>query len=750
MLRAVKHRAQTAVRRLAGAVTSTAVFSLSLAVFAAPEPVSFRNDVMAVLSKTGCNMGTCHGNKHGKGGFKLSLRGEDGAGDYEALTQDVFGRRVNPLDPDQSLLLLKATTQLAHEGGLRFRPDSQEYAILRRWIAAGMPQDKPGSPTAQELIVTPLEQVLVQPAREVRLKVMAKYSDGSRRDLTRLAVYEPSNALVTVTPDGRVTFKEPGETTVIVRYLHLQVPVRLAAIPARRDFVWKQPPANNFIDQHVFEKLRKLRLNPSELCRDEVFLRRAFLDLLGLLPTAEEARAFVADPAKDKRQRLVDRLLARPEFADFWALKWADLLRVEERTLDPRGVKTFHGWIRDSLAANKPLDQFAREIIAGRGSTYTNAPANYYRANRDPIQRAEGTAQVFLGTRLNCAQCHNHPFDRWTQDDYYNWAGLFARVDYKILENKRTDKNDKHEFKGDQIVFLASKGEVRNPRLNQPATPKFLGGPAPEITGERDELQSLADWLTSPDNAMFARTQVNRVWFHLMGRGLVDPVDDFRMTNPASHPALLDALAKEFVRQRFDLRHLIRLIMTSRTYQLASEPDATNAGDEINYSHSLVRRLTAEQLLDAYGQVAGVPLELEGLPAGARSAQSPFPRNDRKSKKSGVEQFLEVFGKPARLIPSECERSNETTMRQAFNLISGETINALVADRNNRLTRLLAGGRSDREIVEELYWTALTRPPTGVEAEQSLAYLAKAKDRRAALEDLLWGLLNAKEFVLRQ
>jgi hypothetical protein len=717
---------------------------------AAPGPVSFRNDVMAVLSKTGCNLGTCHGNKHGKGGFKLSLRGEDGAGDYEALTRDVFGRRVNPLDPDQSLLLLKATTQLAHEGGPRFRADAPEYAILRRWIADGMPEDAPGSRTAQELIVTPLEQVLVQPAREVQLKVAVKYSDGSRRYLTRLAVYEPSNALVGVTPDGRVTFKEPGETTVIVRYLHLQVPVRLAAIPARREFVWKRPPASNYIDREIFDKLRQLRMNPSGLCRDEVFIRRAFLDLLGLLPTADEARAFVADPAKDKRARLVDRLLARPEFADFWALKWADLLRVEERTLDPRGVKTFHGWIRDSLAENKPLDQFAREIIAGRGSTYTNAPANYYRANRDPIQRAEGTAQVFLGTRLNCAQCHNHPFDRWTQDDYYNWAGLFARVDYKILENKRTDKSDKHEFKGDQVVFLAKKGEVKNPRLNQPATPRFLGGPAPRITEEQDELQSLADWLTSPDNAMFSRTQVNRVWFHLMGRGLVDPVDDFRMTNPASHPALLDALAKDFVKHQFDLRYLIRLITGSRAYQLASEPDATNAGDEINYSHPLVRRLSAEQLLDACSQVAGVALDLEGVPAGARSAQSPFPRNDRKSKKSDVEQFLDVFGKPARLIPSECERSNETTMRQAFNLISGETINALVADRNNRLTRLLAGGKSDREIVEELYWTALTRPPAAAEAEKSLAYLGGAKDRRAALEDLLWGLLNAKEFVLRR
>ncbi len=400
----------------------------ALSVPARAAEISFRNDVIAVISKAGCNAGTCHGNRAGKAGFKLSLRGEDSELDYAALTHDMFARRTNPTDPDQSLILLKATAQIAHEGGRRFGKDSDDYATLRRWIADGMPPDAPGTPKLEKIEVAPVEQVLIEPADQIQLKVEATFSDGRKRDVTRLAVYEPANTLAKVSAEGLVQRERLGETTVLVRFLQLQAPARLAFIAARPDFKWRAAPEHNYIDREVFAKLRRMRTNPSALCGDTDFLRRASLDLLGLLPTAAEARAFIADRGRNKRARLIDRLLDRPEFADFWALKWADLLRNEEKVLDRKGVQTFHRWIRESIAENKPLDQFARELLTARGSTYENPAANYLRAIRTPVARAESTAQLFLGLRLQCAQCHNHPYDRWTQDDYYSWAGLFARV----------------------------------------------------------------------------------------------------------------------------------------------------------------------------------------------------------------------------------------------------------------------------------------------------------------------------------
>src|SRR5256885_1266406 len=460
--------------------------------------VSFRNDVMAVLSKTGCSAGTCHGNKNGKGGFKLSLRGQDPDVDYLTLTRDLFARRTDPMEPQQSLILLKPTTQVAHEGGLRFKNHSEEYEILSRWIAQGMPNDLGSAPKLERIVVTPQEKVLIEPVTEVQLRVQARFTDGVTRDMTSLAVYEPANSLATVSHDGLVQGQGAGETTVLVRYLHCQEPVRLAFVPARPGFVWKNPPLNNYIDDQIFAKLRTLRMNPSELCSDEVFVRRAYLDLLGILPTAEEARTFVNQSACSsrrkeahfskseirnpkseigKRARLIDQLLERPEFADFWALKWADLLRVEAHSLDQKGVQNFHHWIRQSIAANKPLDGFVRELITARGSTYSSPAANYHRPNRDPAVRAKAAAQVFLGTRLQCAECHNHPFDRWTQDDYYDWADLFVRVNYKVIENKREISSDEHEWNGEQIVFVARQGSVKNLRTGKDAQPRFLGDP---------------------------------------------------------------------------------------------------------------------------------------------------------------------------------------------------------------------------------------------------------------------------------
>jgi hypothetical protein len=712
------------------------------------EEAIFRRDAMAVLSKAGCNAGACHGNATGKGGFKLSLRGQDPDLDWLALAREQGGRRVNLLQPENSLLLLKGTAALAHEGGQRFAADSPEYAILLQWIRDGAKDSGAKAAKLVKLDVAAPERVLIEPATELQLRVTAKFADGTGRDVTRLAVYEPNNMLAKVSHDGLVKREKAGETTVLVRYLGQQEPVPLAFVPARPDFVWSNPPTNNFIDEHIFRKLRILRMNPSAPCTDGTFLRRAYLDLLGFVPDAETARAFIADTAPDKRAKLIDTLLQRDEFADFWALKWADLLKIEQRQLDYDGMKVFHAWIRESIAKNKPLDQFARELIAARGSTLKNPPANWWRANRDPVTRAENTARVFLGTQLNCAQCHNHPFERWTQDDYYSWTGLFARLDYKVSDQKGTDKNDKNEFKGDQTVLIKTSGTVTNARTGEAAKPRFLGGETPKVSKERDELLALADWL--PHSPMFARMQVNRVWFHLLGRGLVDPVDDFRASNPASHPELLDALARDFAENGYDLRRLIRTITSSRTYQLAAEPNATNADDETNQSRAIVRRLTAEQMLDSISKVLAAPLPLEGVPAGTRLAQLAEGRKHYKPLTNEVDRFAASFGKPPRLISSDCERSNDTAMPQVFQLISGPLIQKLLTRKDNTIDKLFGSGKSDTEVVDELFWTALTRPPSDAERTRSTAYLAEAKDRRRATEDLTWALLNSKEFVFRQ
>jgi hypothetical protein len=713
--------------------------------------VSFRNDIMPILSKAGCNAGACHGNANGKAGFKLSLRGESPDLDFYALTHDQLARRINVLEPEQSLLLLKPTTALAHEGGQRFKKGSREYDLLRGWIAEGAADDAVTAPALQRLEVTPMRLVVVEPTNSVQLHAQAFFKNGEQRDLTSIAVYEASNPALKLSKDGLVESVGFGEVTVLVRFLNQQVPVRLAFIPARPDFKWAKPRENNFIDRQVFATLRELRMNPSPICSDEVFLRRVYLDLLGILPSADEARAFVANKDRSKRAKMVDQLLERGEFADFWALKWSDLLHNEERTLDRKGVEVFYRWVRESISEKKPMDQFARELISARGSTYLNPAANYYRANRDPVSRAEAAAMVFLGARLQCAQCHSHPFDRWTQDDYYDWADLFARIDYKVLENRRRDENDKHEFKGEQVVYLASKSEYKNARTGQPAKPRFLGSSSP-ISPDVDELDALAAWITDPKNPYFARAQVNRIWFHMMGRGLVDPVDDFRATNPASHPELLDELAAEFVKSKYDLRHAIRLIANSRTYQLSSIPNDTNRADDMNYSHGLVRRLTAEQLLDAQSHVNGAPVNFPGYPLGTRATQLPGALAERKrdQKKTESDVFLAEFGKPPRLLPSECERSCEPTMGQAFQLISGPAVTELLTHKDNRLDKLLASGKTDSQIVDELFWTALTRSPSAVELEKSTKLLSASKNRRATLEDLVWSLTNSKEFLFRR
>jgi uncharacterized protein DUF1549/uncharacterized protein DUF1553 len=752
-MRTMKHRESPIRGRVCPALMAFLAFPawIFAADISAP-PVSFRTDVMAVLSKAGCNMGVCHGNKFGKGGFKLSLRGEDPEWDFAVLSRDQTGRRVNPVEPDQSLALLKPTMNMPHEGGRRFTQASPEYQILRRWIAAGLPADPASAPILNELAVEPRDVVVIEPADQVQLKVTATFSDGATRDVTSLAVYDLSNQLAEVGHDGLVRRRGMGTATVVVRYLGKQTPVRLAFVPARPGFVWQGPSPSNYIDEKVFARLNELRINPSPPCDDPVFVRRAFLDLLGILPTADEARQFVAETHPDKRARLIDELLERPEFADAWALKWSDLLRNEEKTLDRKGVQNFHAWIRSGIARDKPLDQFARELVASRGSTYLEPAANYYRAMRDPIMRAESTAQIFLGTRLACSKCHNHPFDRWTQDDYYSWANLFARVEYRVVENRRRDTNDSHEFDGEQIVLMARRGDVKDPRIDRPLPPKFLGEVGTGLPADSDRLLALSEWLTSPDNQRFVDAMANRIWYHLVGQGIVDPIDDFRATNPPSNPQLLAALSADLVEHHFSLKHLVRTIMNSKVYQLSAAANDSNRDDDVNFSRAREMRLSAEQLADALSQVAGVPLSFSGYPEGMRAGELPGVAavRDRDRSPTIADQFLRTFGKPPRLQACECERSSEPTLSQAFQLVSGPLVNELLSRHDNRLSRLLESGRSTAEIVDELFWTALSRPATDDERVAAIEFVDSAGDRRAHLEDLLWGLVNSNDFLLRR
>ena len=732
--------------------------------------ISFRNDVMAVLSKSGCNVGTCHGNARGKGGFQISLRGQDPTADFAVLTHDLYGRRSNSNDPDQSLLLLKSSMQMAHEGGKRFSVDSFEYRLLREWIAAGMPNDRPDVRQLVKLRVTPDEIFLTEDAISgssrwrQQITAAAEFSDGSTRDVTSLAVYEVSHPIADVLHDGLVTGRSAGEVTVIVRYLQQQIPVRIAFVSERPNFVWSAPEPANFVDEYVFSKLRKINVNPSPVCDDATFIRRVTLDLLGLPPTADEARRFVADPSTGKRSTLIDSLLERPEFADWWAMKWSDLLRVEEKTLDRKGVENFHGWLRDAFATHKPIDQMVREVVAGRGSTYEVPPANFYRALRTPFERSETIGQLFLGVRLQCCKCHNHPFDRWTQDDYYTWGSLFSRVDYKIIENRRRDSNDSHEFDGEQIVYLKDSGEAKDPRIDKTRTARFLGDTKP-LEPQQDPLKGLADWLTDPHNDRFAQMLANRTWQQVMGRGIVDPIDDFRATNPPSNPALLKAIANYLAYgtseassssnpgdNRFNLRGLLRVIMNSRTYQLSANVNETNRDDETNFSHAFVRRHSAEQLLDATSQVLGVPLDFAGYPTGRRAAQLPgVPSNrERNNSQSEADRFLKLFGKPPRLQSCDCERSDETTLGQTFQLVSGSLINRMLTTGGNSLDSLATSGKTASEIVTDLYWMAITRSPSLDELSATLQFLDKSKDRRQALEDIAWGLFNSNEFLLRR
>jgi hypothetical protein len=733
-----KKNGQTAILIKAG--SKTARVPVIVMDLDKPPATHFRTEVIAALNVGGCNSGACHGTPSGKNGFKLSLRGFDPAADYMQLTRDALGRRTDRQQPNASLILQKGLGRVPHEGGQRFRPDSVPVQALRDWLAEGLRDDPPGSPVLQGLDILPGSRVQWAPANRQQLAVLAHFSDGSIRDVTQLTVFSSSDpAVADVSPTGRVSFQQAGEVAILCRYLMELQTVRLTYLQPHDGLVWTDPPANNYIDKLVFAKLKMLSIPPSDLCTDAEFIRRAYLDVCGILPSPKEVRDFLADGSSNKRARLIDALLERPEYADFWALKWSDVFRSTRKAIQVKGTHVFQRWLRDRIVQNVGFDALVRELLTASGNTFANPPANYYRVARDPQNLAETTAQLFFGVRMQCAKCHNHPFERWTQDDYYSLAAFFARVRHK--KDPLEPGPDPKKPGGAEIIYDGRSGEVTQPRTGQVMKPKFLGGAVPDLAPDADRRQVLADWLTSGTNPFFAKSVANRIWYHLLGKGIVDPVDDFRDSNPSANDELLDALAKDFVAHHFDVKYLLRVILNSRTYQLSAQTNPYNANDNKYFSHAVTKLLTAEQLLDAICTATEVPEKFPGLPFGTRAVQ--LPDGDI------AHPFLKTFGQPARELACECERESDSNLAQALQLINGPTINDKVRNPNNRIGRLLREKTSEIEMLNELYLATLSRLPDPENAKAALEHIARAPDKRKAWEDIQWALLNAKEFLFR-
>ncbi len=700
----------------------------------AQTPVSFRNQVIPVLTKMGCNQGACHGALAGKNGFRLTLRGYDPDADYDTLTRQAVGRRVSLADPAASLILQKATFSIPHGGGKRFSKDSLEYKILFEWIAGGAPPPLASDPEVVALEVTPASAVL-QPGAEQQLAVRAKYSNGKIEDVTRWVKYNSnSDAVASVSESGKVKMNGNGEVAITlyyqsrVLYSRLTVPFANQVEPA----TYAKFERKNFIDDLALTKWKSLHLAPSSPVSDAGFLRRAFLDAAGILPTAEEVEQFLSDKSPDKRAKLIDGLLERDEFVDYWAYKWSDLLLVSSRKLRSNAMWAFYYWIRDSVKENKPWDRFARDIFTASGSNRENGALNYFVLHKDPILLSENATQAFLGQRLTCARCHNHPLEKWTQKQYYQLANLFARIGVKS-----------GPVGGESIVFAKTSGDVNYPKLLKPLAPRPLDGEAMALDSPEDRRVHFAKWLTDKKNPYFGRSIVNRVFGNFMGRGLVDPIDDLRATNPASNEEMLAALTKDFVDHGYDIKRLIRTVMNSGIYQLSSEANATNQSDNVFYSKYIVKRLPAEVILDAMSQVTGVPSSFAGYPVGTRAMQLPDSQVQS--------QFLASFGRPPRQICDASERSSDPSVPQALHVINGDTLNKKLSAADGYAALMLKLGLSDKRIIEHLFLSALGRYPTESESETLVALLKKsgaAKDeRKQAVEDMMWSMLTGKEFL---
>ncbi|MBL9176074.1 MAG: DUF1553 domain-containing protein [Verrucomicrobiales bacterium] len=702
-----------------------------------PTPPSFVRDVLPALSQSGCSAGACHAKPEGQNGFKLSVFSYDPKADYWEIVQEARGRRIFPAAPDESLLLLKPLGLVPHEGGQRFARNSETHDLLTRWIRSGMPYALTKEPALRGISVLPAERRYRKGATQ-RLLVLARYSDGSVRDVTRLASYDTNDReMARVEEPGRISVGQlTGQGVVVARYMGFVADSRITVpaehlLPAES---YAALPANNFIDRLAYEQFQRLGLFPSDLCSDAEFLRRAKLDAVGLLPTPEEVRAFLADPSPDKRRRFIARVLEDPAYADFWANKWADLLRPNPDRVGVKSVFVLDQWIRERFRAHEPYNEFVREILLAEGSNHRTGPAVIYRDRRDPPELTTMFSQLFLGTRLECAKCHHHPNERWSQDDFYQFAAFFGPVKQKGAGLSPPISA------GTESFYYSPGGTVKNPVSGEVMTPRAPDGP--EIKDEgNDPRRKLVDWLTSPGNPFFARAAVNRVWAGFFGRGLVHPVDDFRSSNPCVNPALLDALAADFESNGYDLRHLIRTILESRLYQLGTEPNASNVADTRNFSRAYRRRLPAEVMVDAVRDATGVPDTFAAMPAGGRAMQTWSYKIES--------HFLDAFGRPNSSSDCPCERDTQLSVVQSLHLMNSKALQAKLSDPAGRVHALASGTQTPEEITTELYLRTLSRPPSAEElGKATAAFAAPGATRQTAAEDVFWSLLNSPEFIL--
>ena len=708
----------------------------------ASKAVTFESDVQPLLTRLGCNSGACHGKSRGQNGFALSLLGFDSDFDYAALVGEARGRRVFPAAPESSLVLRKASGQVPHGGGKRLEVGSPHFEILRRWIEAGAPRTSADAPQLVKVIAEPATRSLA-PKESFPLRVIAEYSDGSRRDVTDAAAYQSNDKTIAAVVEGADGMIQagpvPGEAAIMARYMNF-IAVCAVTIPlpgSVPDAAYEKLPRSNEIDELVWKKLKLLGMLPSPAAGDTTFQRRAYLRAIGRLPTPEETRAFLADSSAGKRERLVDRLLERPEYADFWANKWADLLRPNPYRAGIKAVWNLDAWLRSAFRRNMPYDQFVRELLTARGSTWHNGATVIFRDRPDTVEIGASVSQLFLGVRLECAKCHHHPFEVWSQDDFYGFASFFSRVGHKGAGLSPPISG------GEEMIFTRSSGRLNHGRTGEPVAPKLLGGAPLTLGPERDPREVLVEWMTAPGNPYFAKVMANRVWAELMGQGLVDPVDDMRATNPASNEPLLEYLANDFRQQGYDIKKLIRRIMTSSVFGLSSTPSERNVADVRNFSRYYRQRLRAEVLLDAVNDVLGVEEEFAAMPAGSRATQVWTYRSSSF--------FLDTFGRPDPNQDPPCERTYESTAPQILHLMNSPALNSKLLMDSARPAKLAAGDESNEKIVEEAYLFVYSRFPTDDEKHVALEFLGKVLDkggqRRRAVEDLFWALLNTPEFL---
>ncbi len=691
-------------------------------------PVHFSNQVVPVFTKYGCNSGSCHGKSGGQNGFRLGLLGFTPDEDYEFVVREARGRRLFPGAPDRSLLLLKATGDLPHGGGAQIEVDSAPYRLIRRWIEQGAPKGDPEAPTVTRIEVFPKERLMERDGSQ-QITIISHLSDGSTQDVTRATQLSSNDEeMAEVSPDGLVTTtKLTGSVAIMARYVG-HVTVFRATVPLGLKLE-NLPPANNFVDELVFKNLTKLGLPQSNRSTDAVFLRRVSVDIAGRLPTIDEAQEFLASDDPKKREKVIDRLVDSTDYADYFSNKWSAVLRNKRGTQDAKHSSyAFHGWIRDSLYQNKPFDEFARSILAASGPSVKNPPVAWYKEVKDASAQMEDTAQLFLGLRIQCAKCHHHPFERWSQHDYYGFQAFFSQVGRKKMAGGASEI----------IYHKTGNAKTSHPKTGESIKPAGLGGEPLEIPDDVDPRQHLVDWMAGPDNPFFAKALVNRYWKHFFGRGLVDPEDDMRVTNPSSNPELLDALAKHFIESKFDLKDLVRTICNSKVYQLSAEPNEYNQSDKQNFSRYFPKRLNAEVLLDAIDTLTLMQTRFSGVPAGTRAVS--LPDNAFNS------YFLTVFGRPEAASACECERSDEANLAQSLHLLNSNEIQGKV--NGTRSSRLAGDKRSHEEKLTELYLVAFGREPLPEEIEIAVGHISKnEKNVKAAYEDIIWALLNTKEFL---